>query len=106
MEHEASVAQMTEGGDFDAPYENNVENWPLGKEALLPANIQFHVHAKAPFRLEFLLLGEKSFEVAMGRRLLHGFCKLFQDAVEKADWGFSLEMPGASNESAPAGLLN
>ncbi|MFZ6767112.1 hypothetical protein ACO0LM_08495 [Undibacterium sp. Di26W] len=108
MEHEASVAQMKDGGNFDAPFPSKVESWPLGEQALLPDDIQFHVHATAAFRMEFIVADGKNFEVAMGRRLLHGFCKLFQDAVEKADWGFTLEMLGGSStsEDAPPRLLN
>ncbi|MCH8618903.1 hypothetical protein [Undibacterium sp. TS12] len=106
MEHEASLAAMQEGGVFNKPYESNVDGWPLGKDALLPVDIQFHVHATAPFRMEFVVDGGKNFEVAMGSRLLHGFCKLFQDAVEKADWGFTLEMTSSTPEAPPAHLLN
>ncbi|MDP1978739.1 hypothetical protein [Undibacterium sp.] len=106
MEHEASVAEMKDSGHFNAPLEDDVESWPLGKEAMLPENIQFHVHAKLPFRMEFTVAGGKNFEIAMGKRLLHGFCKLFQDAVEKADWGFTLEMMGSAPEAPPAGMLN
>ncbi|MFZ6719600.1 hypothetical protein [Undibacterium sp. Ji49W] len=111
MEHEASVAQMKDGGNFDAPFASKAESWPLGEQALLPDDIQFHVHATAAFRMEFIVAGgKKNFEVAMGRRLLHGFCKLFQDAVEKADWGFTLEMlgnnSGSAPEDAPPRLLN
>ena len=106
MEHEASLAHMKESGAFDKPAESQVEAWPLGKEPLMPVDIQFHVHATAPFRMEFFVPGGKNFEVALGSRLLHGFCKLFQDAVEKADWGFTLEIMGSMPEAPPSHLLN
>lgn len=106
MEHEASVAAMKESGIFDKPFEGAVEGWPFGKDALLPEDIQFHIHATVPFKMEFFVEGGRNFEVTLGSPLLHGFCKLFQDAVEKADWGFTLEMMSGPSEAPPAHLLN
>ncbi|MDE2428812.1 MAG: hypothetical protein KGM99_08795 [Burkholderiales bacterium] len=106
MQHEASVSQMLQSGGFDTPYESESDTWPMGKLPLLPKTIHFQMQANHPLKIEFNLPDGTGFEIAMGERALHGFCKLLQDAVAKADWGFELEMPGATQEPIPAHLLN
>ncbi|MFZ6772164.1 hypothetical protein ACO0LB_05535 [Undibacterium sp. SXout7W] len=106
MEHEASLSKVKEAGGFNAHYDTKALSWPMGEAPLLPNNIQFHFSTNQPMTIEFALSNGKGFEVGMAQNVVHSFCKLFQDAVEKADWGFMLEMPGTKQESVPAHLLN
>lgn len=106
MEHEASLSKIKQAGGFSTHYNSEALSWPMGEKPLLPDNIQFHFSTNQPMKIEFALSNGKAFEVGMSQSVVHSFCKLFQDAVEKADWGFVLEMPGTKTESIPAHLLN
>ncbi|MFZ6844828.1 hypothetical protein [Undibacterium sp. RuTC16W] len=106
MEHQSSVALLEQHGGFSAPYEEQVQTWPLGETPLLLATIQFHVSQDEPMRIEFIPLSGEGFAVNLTPVVLHAFCKLLQTTVTEADWGFELEMPGADQESLPAHLLN
>lgn len=106
MEHQASVSEMVANGGFSTPYENAVLGWPLGETPLLLESVKFHLQADLPPRMEFAPYAGNGFEINLEQSILHAFCKLLQDAVQEADWGFSVEMPGTLAEVPAPAFLN
>jgi hypothetical protein len=41
--------------------------------------------------------------LTLDEQLLHGFIKLLQQAVQRAEWGFKLDLPWGSGEDSPSG---
>lgn len=94
MEHQTSVAAMQENGSFGNSYESAVQQYPLGETPLLITTASFAANPNQPLRINFISESCKGFEIAFSSPILHGFCKLLMEAVEKADWGMNLVLPG------------
>ncbi len=105
MERERALAKA----DFSKPYAASGRERPLGAEPLVVARINTgrndtgqHVLALAPRE-------GTGVNLALDDTLLHGLCKLLQDAVGKAEWDIVLTLPtgltAGSTEGTPK-LLN
>ena len=106
MAHEASINDNVRRGGFAAKFEETAQDYPLGTDPLLITTANFHLKAKQPVRIEFIDIAGKRFEIAFSDRVLHGFCKLLQDAASKAQWDVSLSMPGMTNAQPASSALN
>ncbi len=92
MEHEKAVQKS----DFSKPYEPVAKEHPLGKEPILVARVQSRRDEAGNNVLTLLPLTGQGVNLTLDDRLLHSCCKLFQNAVAKADWGFTLDFPQAA----------
>ncbi|MDB5797462.1 MAG: hypothetical protein JWP36_1364 [Paucimonas sp.] len=106
MVHQASINDNVQRGGFAKKFEETAVAHPLGTEPLLVTIANFHLKANQPVRIEFVALGGKRFEFAFSDRILHGFCKLLQDAVKNAEWELDLVMPGLDQAPVAPGALN
>ncbi|HTD07184.1 hypothetical protein [Undibacterium sp.] len=106
MEHESSLNQMKEGGNFSNPYQAQAAVFPRGETPLLIHRINFNILAGEPICLQFFPLGQPAFEITMPESLLHGFCSLLQAAAKEADWGIELVIPGSEHGAVAPHLLN
>ncbi|RZI41043.1 hypothetical protein EGT07_20450 [Herbaspirillum sp. HC18] len=95
MEHQASVDAIRESGSFNHAYQDDITTFPLGPEPILVTTVNFTQDAGQPIRMNMVPpTAAGGFEIAFPLQTLHGFCSLLQDAVAKADWDVSLELPG------------
>jgi len=107
MAHEESIAQFAAAGSFAAPFENAAQRFfPLGEMPLLISGARFTLHANQPLRIDFSPAQGSGFEIAFTPALLHGFCKLLQDAVKAAQWEIELALPGEAGLTPAARVLN
>jgi hypothetical protein len=89
MEHEKAVQKA----DFSKPYAPAAKERPLGAEPVLVARLQSRRDDAGNNVLTLLPLTGQGVNLTLDDRLLHSCCKLLQNAVAKADWGFKLEFP-------------
>jgi len=106
MAFESSISEIKESGNFDVPYEAEIQAFPMGEVPILVKSAQFHLHAHTPTRIQFLGPGQSSFDITFTSSMLHGFCKLLQRAVEAADWGMELILPAATEVRPSTRMLN
>lgn len=99
MEHHACVEKIKERGSFDAPYITGAYAYPLGEEPILMTTVNFIQHPNQPIRMNMTPQQGRGFEIAFPLPVLHGFCSLLKDAVEKAEWQIQLTMPGAQQRT-------
>lgn len=108
MEHEAAVQEAQQRGGFSSDYEldHKTVNHPLGEAPLIPDQIDLTPRKDQVIELNFIFNQNPGFKIKLAKSVLHGFCKLMQSAVEHADWGFILEIPGATPGDNEAAFLN
>lgn len=105
MEHHASVEHIRDTGNFNARYETEISDFPLGEAPLLITTVNFAQHADQPVRISLAPSSGDGFELAFTLVVLHGFCSLLQEAVRTAEWDIALEMPGALGAPAAGSRL-
>jgi hypothetical protein len=89
MQHEKAVAQA----DFSKPYQEAPRERPLGTEPLLVSRIQPRRDAQGRHVLGLLPTEGQGVHMTLDDGLLHGFVKLMQNAVAKAEWDMDLRLP-------------
>jgi len=89
LEHERAV----QAADFSKPYEQSALARPLGEEPILVTRIQSRREENGSHVLTLLPARGQGVHLSLDENLLHSCCKLFQNAVAKADWDFKLEFP-------------
>jgi hypothetical protein len=105
MERERAL----QNADFSKPYDEAGRARPLGSEPLLIARMNTGRNEQGRHVLGLLPAKGQGVNLAMDDTLLHGVCKLLQDAVDKTDWDMKLALPtGFAAGSVPAvpGRLN
>ena len=89
MERERALANA----DFSKPYDATDRARPLGSEPLLVARMNSGRNPEGKHVLGLLPREGQGLNLAMDDTLLHGVCKLLQDAVDKAEWDMKLALP-------------
>jgi hypothetical protein len=101
FEHQKAVAKA----DFSKPYEPAERARPLGPAPLLVGRIEPRRDNEGRQVLGLLPPQGQGVFITFDDHLLHGFMRLLQNAVVRADWGFKLAIPGAEvalvEEGAP-----
>lgn len=108
MEHEAAVQEAQQRGGFSSDYDvgQKTVSYPLGETPLIPEQIDLTPRKDQVIELNFVFVEHPGFKIKLAKNVLHGFCKLMQSAVERADWGFILEIPGSAPGESDGALLN
>jgi hypothetical protein len=89
FQHEKALSQA----DFSKPYQEQPRERPLGTEPLLVSRIQPRRDAQGRHVLGLLPSEGQGVHITLDDGLLHGFAKLMQNAVAKADWDLELKLP-------------
>jgi hypothetical protein len=97
FQHEKAISQA----QFGKQYEEVPRTRPLGDEPLLIAKLQRRADQNGRIVLGLLPNEGQGIFLTLDEQLLHGFIKLLQQAVQRAEWGFKLDLPWGSGE-APA----
>jgi hypothetical protein len=90
MEHHRSVEAIAENGQFSQVYDSENRSSPLGDDPLLLDSVKFHLDPKKPLGMQLITLTGTSIDLKLPVELMHGFCKLLQDAVKTAQWDLDL----------------
>jgi len=93
--------QAASAADFAKPFEGGARSLPLGDAPLLLSRVRLR---KPPGERPVLCLHparSPGIELALDPGLLHSLTRLLSEGAGKADWGFSLELPGPP--AAPGG---
>lgn len=106
MEHQEAVSAISASGNFAQAYETENREWPLGSLPLLLESIKFHLSANQPLGMQLIPFGEGNVDLRLPTELMHGFCKLLQEAAVEAHWGLELRMPGSEQHATLSRLLN
>jgi hypothetical protein len=86
FKHEKALSQS----NFSRKYDENVEDRPLGTSPLLVSVMRIKATDSAATVLAFQNPQGRGVELFMDQDLLHSFCKLLCDTVEKANWELNL----------------
>lgn len=97
MEHERAIQKA----DFTKPYEEGALARPLGEEPILVTRMQTRKEDNGQHVLTLLPTNGQGVHLRLDENLLHSCCRLFQNAVAKADWDFKLEFPQTPLEAVP-----
>lgn len=89
MQHEKAIQQA----DFSKPYQEAPRERPLGTEPLLVSRIQPRRDPQGRHVLGLLPTQGQGVHITLDDGLLHGFAKLMQNAVAKAEWDMELRLP-------------
>lgn len=89
------IAAKEEAAEADAPA-------PLEVLGELVVTCQIQPPAKERVSVIFKTLEKKAVTVELSLDMLHGFCKLLQQAANTAEWGLVLTMPGLAPGGAAA----
>jgi hypothetical protein len=92
MQHQHSVETFAEDGNFSQDYDAENRTSPLGETPLLLDAIKFHLDPQKPLNIQFIAVNGTNIDLKMPMEMVHGFCKLLQEAVRKADWELDLSM--------------
>lgn len=87
-EEPEDIGEKPEAADPDAPL-------PLEVKGELVELCQIQAPGQDRVELTFKTAGKKAVTVNLSIDMLHGFCKLLQQAADKAEWGLVLTLPGA-----------
>jgi hypothetical protein len=98
LEHERAMR----AADFSKPYEERSLARPLGEEPMLVTRVQSRREENGAHVLTLLPGSGQGIHLTLDEGLLHSCCRLLQNAVAKADWGFKLEFPAGPLETAKA----
>jgi len=101
FEHENAVNQA----DFDQPYEEKIEALPLGKEPMLVSQMSIQRSKDDKHTVIFKPAKGQGVNLNMGNDLIHSFCKLLSDAVDKTDWNLELQIVNQSMAEAQGATL-
>jgi hypothetical protein len=94
FEHEKALSQAT----FSKAYEDVQRAHPLGDAPLLVSRLQRRPADDGRMVLGLLPAEGQGIFLTLDTTLLHGLMKLLQRAVEKAEWGFTLNLPAAQSD--------
>jgi hypothetical protein len=89
FQHEKAVAQA----DFSKPYQDVPRERPLGTDPFVVTRIQPRRDPQGRHVLGLLPTEGQGVHVTLDDGLLHGFAKLLQNAVAKAEWDMELKLP-------------
>lgn len=106
MAHHESVNAIKESGSFNTPYTEEARTSPLGDEPILLESIKFHLNVNQPLHMQLIPFNGGNIDMHFPSSILHGFCKLLQDAEKEAQWDLELNLPSSSIEHMGSGLLN
>ena len=105
MERERALQKA----NFSKRYDDTARERPLGAEPLLVARMNTGRNPQGQHVLALAPREGQGVNLAMDDTLLHGVCKLLQDAVARAEWDITLALPTgvapAGDERAPK-ILN
>ena len=82
------IGESAEAADPDAPL-------PIEVKGELVVLCQIQTPEPERVVLVFTTVAKKAVTVNLSIDMLHGFCKLLQQASNKAEWGLALVLPGA-----------
>ena len=104
FQHEKALSQATFTQDYDA----STRARPLGDDPLLVSRLQRRKADDGRMVLGLLPTEGQGIFLTLDAPLLHGLMKLLQNAVEKAEWGFTLKLPTAQPPGSEEGarMLN
>jgi hypothetical protein len=99
FQHEKAISQA----QFGKQYEEVPRTRPLGDEPLLIAKLQRRTDQAGRVILGLLPNEGQGIFLTLDEQLLHGFIKLLQQAVQRAEWGFKLDLPWGDGAASPSG---
>ncbi len=99
FQHEKAISQA----QFGKQYEELPRSRPLGDQPLLIAKLQRRTDEAGRVVLGLLPNDGQGIFLTLDEQLLHGFIKLLQQAVVRAEWGFKLDLPWGDGEVSPSG---
>jgi hypothetical protein len=89
FQHEKAISQA----QFGKQYEDVPRTRPLGDAPLLVTKLQRRAGPDGRIVLGLLPSQGQGIFLTLDEPLLHGFIKLLQQAVQRAEWGFNLQLP-------------
>ena len=89
FQHEKALSQA----QFGKQYADTPRTRPLGDVPLLVTKLQRRAGPDGRLVIGLLPTQGEGIFLTLDEPLLHGFIKLLQKAVERAEWGFKLDLP-------------
>ena len=98
-EHTKAVAQA----DFQTAYQESAI-YPLGEQPILVSKVALKAGDQGQQLLCLHPVNGQGLEFSLNDQILHSFCKLLSDSVEKAEWDLGLDFGQAEDLMGNPGL--
>lgn len=105
FQHEAATQNIDFHTDYQAPSPETGSR-PLGQAPLLVNSAQIKVQANGTASIAFRTPDKLGLELSLEPALLHSFCRLLREIVEKSDWNLNLELGVPEPVLSSANRLN
>lgn len=105
---EAARSKALQTADFKTPFSSDPAQRLLGPEPMLPLTAKLRTTAKGVIVLGLKDAHDRTMELRFGDTMAHGLSRLVEQAVQRAEWGLTLEQPAApvSTTAVSAPVLN
>ncbi|MBF0462087.1 MAG: hypothetical protein HQL87_11890 [Magnetococcales bacterium] len=97
--HEQAISET----DFSTQFQDTPSEMPLGPLPVLVTRARIEPMERGGYRVCLHPQERYGIEVAMDAKLMHSFCKLLTDAVDKADWDLSLPFSSVKSVTTDMG---
>lgn len=96
FEHQSAVEQA----DFETPFEEAADSFPLGEDGVLVANIQVGRKQDGAFTLKLGPRQGNGITVNLDDKLMHSFMQMLVDSSSRAEWGLELRLLASKSTTA------
>lgn len=101
FEHQSAVEQA----DFETPFQEAADSYPLGEEGVLVASMQISRRPDGVYILKLSPKQGKGININLDDKLMHSMMEMLIDSSSRAEWGLELRLPvSESTTSADASL--
>ena len=99
FEHQSAVEQA----DFETPFQEAADSYPLGEEGVLVASMQISRRPNGAYTLKLNPKQGKGITINLNDKLMHSFMEMLIDSSKRADWDLELRLP-VSESTTSAGV--
>lgn len=101
FEHQSAVEQA----DFETPFQEAADRYPLGEEGVLVAGMQVGRRPNGAYTLKLVPKQGNGITINLDDKWMHSFMEMLIDSSNRAEWGLELKLPvSESTTSADASL--
>jgi hypothetical protein len=93
FEHQSAVEQA----DFETPFQEAADSYPLGEEGVLVASMQISRKPNGAYILKLSPKQGKGVTINLDDKLMHSFMEMLIDSSKRAEWDLELRLPASDS---------
>ena len=96
FEHQSAVEQA----DFETPFQEAADSYPLGEEGVLIASMQLSRKPNGAYILKLSPKQGKGVTINLDDKLMHSFMEMLIDSSKRAEWDLELRLPASDSTTS------